>query len=119
MRVGGWQRVGIVASVVWFVVGGLIGNHLALEEAGRRTTVEFDSCVNANKKQFGEYGPYDQVWTPCWQQHGNLYSRNAEGHWWIALLFALTPIPIGWLIGWLLIGTGRWIRRGFGHQISN
>jgi hypothetical protein len=34
-------------------------------------------------------------------------------HWWVALAFALIPIPIGWLLGWLLISTGRWIRRGF------
>ena len=51
-----------------------------------------------------------------WQQHTPDFMRNAEGHWWVALAVALIPIPIGWLLGWLLISTGRWIRGGFGNH---
>jgi hypothetical protein len=58
--------------------GGFIGNNAALNDAGARTTLQFDSCVAANKRRLGEYGPYDQVWTPCWQQHSVWFMRNVE-----------------------------------------
>lgn len=118
MRSSGWQRIGIVASVLWFFVGGFIGNKAALDEAGRLTGIQLDLCVAKNKGRLGEYGPYDQVWTPCWQQHTPDFMRNAEGHWWVALTVALIPIPIGWLLGWLLISIGRWIRSGFDNRNS-
>jgi hypothetical protein len=116
---GGWQRLGIITSVLWFFVGGFIGNKAALDQAGVQTSNQLDLCVAANKRRLGEYGPYDQVWTPCWQQYNADFMRNAEGHWWTALAAALIPIPFGWLLGWLLLSTGRWIRGGFGPQNSN
>ncbi len=35
-----------------------------------------------------------------------------ESPWRIAIV-SLAPIPIFWLLGFLLIGLGRWVRRGF------
>jgi len=109
----GWQRVGIVASILWFFAGGFIGNKLAIDDAGTRTSLWFDGCVAANKRQFGAYGPYEKVWTPCWNEHTSHFMKNAEGHWLFALAVALIPLPIAWLIGWLLIATTRWVARGF------
>jgi hypothetical protein len=113
MRLSGWQRIGIVASILWFFVGGFIGNKAALDEAGAKTSAQLDQCVAANKMRLGEDGPYDQVWTPCWRQFDANFLRHADGHWWAALAVALIPIPIGWLLGWGLLFTGRWIRGGF------
>ena len=114
-RPSGWQRIGIVGSILWFFIGGFIGNREALNVAGRNTTAQLDLCVAKNKARLGEYGPYEQVWTPCRQEYESNFTRNAEGHWWNALAVALIPIPIGWLLGWLLITTGRWIQFGFGQ----
>jgi hypothetical protein len=118
MRLSGWQRVGVVVSVLWFFVGGFIGNNAAVNDAGARTTLQFEGCVAANKRRLGEYGPCDQVWTPCWQQHSSWFMQNVEGHWWVALAVALIPLPFGWLLGWMVISTGRWIRGGFSKQPS-
>jgi len=53
-----------------FFAGGFIGNNAALNDAGRREQLfNLIVCVAANKRRLGEYGPYDQVWTPSWQQH--------------------------------------------------
>lgn len=114
MRLGGWQRIGIVASVIWFFAGGFVGNKLAIDEASAKTSFWFESCVAGNKLKFGEDGPYQKVWTPCWDQYAPEYVKNAEGHWWVALGFGLIPIPIAWLLGWLFITTSRWVARGFG-----
>jgi hypothetical protein len=112
-RLGGWQRIGVVVSVAWLLVGGFFGNKLAIDNAGSLTSLWFDGCVAANKRQFGEYGPYEKVWTPCWSEYNPQFMKNAEGHWWVALAFAVIPLPIAWLLGWLVIATTRWIGRGF------
>src|SRR6476660_5237127 len=70
MRLNGWQRIGLVTSIVWFIAGGLWGNKIALDEAGARTSLQLDACVAENKRRHGEYGPHEQVWTPCWDQFG-------------------------------------------------
>lgn len=118
MRLNGWQRLGVVASIIWFFVGGFIGNKEALENAAKETSAHVDICVAANKMRLGEYGPYDQVWTPCTRQYEPIFSRNAEGHWWAALIVGLGPIPFAWLLGWAIIAVGRWIARGFRRSPS-
>jgi|GraSoiStandDraft_47_1057283.scaffolds.fasta_scaffold277881_2 hypothetical protein len=113
MRLNGWQRIGLVTSIVWFIAGGLWGNKIALDEAGARTSLQLDACVAENKRRHGEYGPHEQVWTPCWDQFGANFMRNAEGHWMFAALFALVPLPIAWLLAYALVRLVRWIRAGF------
>jgi hypothetical protein len=113
MRLNGWQRIGLVLSIIWFLVGGFWGNKIALDEAGTRTSSQLDHCVAQNKLRLGEYGPYDQVWTPCWDEWSTNFMRNAEGHWWVALSVGLIPIPIGWVLVYALAYLGRWIRAGF------
>jgi hypothetical protein len=44
--------------------------------------------------------------------------HNVEGHWLFALAFALIPLPIVWLLGWLIIATTRWIAGGFSKSAS-
>ena len=113
MKLGGWARIGVVASVVWFFVGGFIGNKMAIDDAGDRTKLWFDQCVAINKGKLGEYGPYEKVWTPCWNEHGSQFTKNAEGHWWAALALALIALPVAWLLGWLVVATISWISKGF------
>jgi len=102
-----------MASIVWFLAGGLWGNKIALDEAGARTSSQLDACVAENKVRYGEYGSYAQVWTPCWKQFGANFMRNAEGHWVFAALFAVVPLSIAWLLAYALIYLVRWIRTGF------
>ena len=117
MRLNGWQRLGIVASFVWFLAGGFWGNNMALNEASKLTSLQLDSCVASNRYRLhlkpDESGPYDQIWTPCWEQLGKNYLDNVKGHWWAALVVGLGPIPFAWLIAWALVAIYRWIKRGF------
>src|SRR6266446_7650316 len=113
MRLNGWQRIGLVLSIAWVLAGGFWGNKIALDEAGARISSQLDHCVAQNKLRYGEYGPYDQVWTPCWNEFRANFMRNAEGHWVGAALFALVPLPIAWLLAYALLYLVRWIRAGF------
>jgi heme/copper-type cytochrome/quinol oxidase subunit 2 len=89
-RLNGWQRIGIVLSLVWAVVGGLWGRKAAL--------TPFLDCLsdtgNLNFCQSQYQWAIDQVWL-------------------FALIFGLAPIPIAWLLVYIVVWTVRWIRRGF------
>jgi len=89
--------------------GGLgVDDPLELGRLHDRQLLRLRSLEDAAR--YGEYGPYEQVWTPCWNQYRAIFMRNAEGHWVIAALFALVPLPIAWLIAYALVYLVRWIR---------
>jgi hypothetical protein len=113
MRLNGWQRIGLVLSIAWALAGGFWANKDQLDYAGTLTSSQLDACVSQNKSRYGEYGPYEQVWTPCWNQYGANFERNAKGHWVVAALFAFVPLPIAWLLAYALVYLVRWIRAGF------
>ena len=117
MGLNGWQRIGIVLSVVWAIGGGLWGNSLALDDAQKRTSLQLDNCVSRNRARLNlkenEYGPYEQVWTPCWVEFKTNFMKNAEGHWLFAAMVGLIPIPIAWLVVYGFVALGRWIKAGF------
>jgi hypothetical protein len=123
MRLNGWQRIGIVGSVIWVLIGGFLGNKAALDYAGETTKHQLDACVSGNRTQLhlnsDANAPYGQIWTPCWNQFNANYMKNAEGHWWGALIVGLVPIPFAWLIGWCFVALLRWIRAGFSSKPSN
>jgi len=116
-KMSGWVRIGIVLSVVWALVGGFLGNNAVLNEAEKLTSAQLDVCVSKNKRQLHSKGddsePYDKIWTPCWAEHTKNFMTNVEGHWWAAVIVGLAPIPMTWLIVYMLVGLYRWTRRGF------
>ena len=110
---GGWIRIGIVLSVVWALVGGFWAHNSAGNEVQRRTGAQFDVCVAINKARLGDAAPYDQISKPCRDQFPNNYLHNIEGFWWGVAFVALVPIPVAWIIIYMLTALYRWIRRGF------
>jgi hypothetical protein len=109
----GWQRIGVVLSVLW-----IIGSPLFIWQSENSAVRE----VRA-----GCYGHITDPFGPQWDaavQHcaelfpmhsfADLYSRRGDAE----VLWALTLIPIAilWIVGGIVIGTLRWIGRGFGKS---
>jgi hypothetical protein len=90
LHLNGWQRIGIVLSVVWAIVGGLWGRKLMFQE-----------------------------WATCLETYHDLdwcdtnYQWALDAEWPMAAIVGLVPIPIAWLLAYALIGLVHWIRRGF------
>jgi hypothetical protein len=95
-RLNGWQRIGIVLSVAWavFVLFYVWHDWVSLSSVYRD---HFYSCL---------FGP-DEAADPqtC---EVNYYAAmiRVVGSW-------LAPIPIAWMVIFLIAWTVRWIRRGF------
>jgi hypothetical protein len=102
MRLNGWQRIGIVASVIWAIGGAIWGNNIGIHE-GDWAVAMLSHC----------YETHSGDWTQCDQDFHRDYSVAIGNHWLYAAVFGLVPIPLGWLIVYGFVGLWRWIRRGF------
>jgi len=94
MRLNGWQRIGIVASVVWFVVGGLWGIHEVYEVAGRNAELATSMCLAGPKPE------------QCDARYTEVFTAYGEDGWKIAALVGLAPglcpcVPCAMDTGWI------------------
>jgi hypothetical protein len=103
MRLNGWQRMGIVASVVWAIGGGLWGNDIAIRDGTALAKLKYSICLDQPN--------YNGA--VCSQTFDKEYAKGVEGHWYAAALSAFVPIPIAWLIVYGLVALVRWIGAGF------
>jgi len=134
-RLGGWHRIGITASILWLVVGAFWGYKVGDLE-GDRTVVYWRSDCIAHKgvtewdregkpingpPQMYVGGLYIDPFTGerltvsdwCIQQSNKLWPEVNRNTWTYTALYALVPIPLGWLTAYGIIALVRWIRTGF------
>jgi hypothetical protein len=105
MKFNGWQRIGIVASVVWILGTGFytlsVDGNRDLSLASGMTL----DCENSNngRDTNGECSKIGETFAmgmlPVEREH--------------AAIVAFIPVPLGWGAAYLLLFLVRWIRRGF------
>jgi hypothetical protein len=103
MRLSGWQRIGIVASVIWVIGGGFWGNTVGLSQ-GEYVRLAYEQCLHAR---------IDTGWEPCHAKFEKDWPEAIKDHWYYAAAFAFIPIPLAWLVVWGMVSLVRWIRAGF------
>jgi hypothetical protein len=108
-----WQRVGILLSIVWALGAGLYNYKAHLTRAEDMSSRDYRNCVNAKEaaSEFPELKNFDLG--ECTAEAAQTYEYWSQWKWSGAVLFALAPIPIAWLIVYGLRIVMRWIRRGF------
>jgi hypothetical protein len=102
-RLNGWQRIGIVLSMLWAVVGGLWGNHIDIQEGGAIPIAHYKWCISQPD--------YDD--DECSHTFDEEYAAGVRGHWALPAIVGLVPIPVAWLLVYIVVWTVRWIGRGF------
>jgi hypothetical protein len=97
-RLNGWQRIGIVLSVLWAIVGGTIGWKHAHDEAD----AAFRSCIDGVQSA--------AQLQACRDVH---FQAIAMPRGISAAIIAFFPILVVWVLIFGVVGIVRWIRRGF------
>ena len=105
-RLDNWQGIAIVISVMWALGGGFWGyelgnrwNDSAREDAASRLY----QCLNDES-----LGPRSEI---CEEREREM-ERIRAYQWPAVALLGLGPIPVGWLVAYLVIGIVRRIRSG-------
>jgi hypothetical protein len=110
-KMGGWVRVGIILSVIWFFVGGWWGNTIGIQQ-GDWATRKLSACYDAAIRPGAQGGDASR----CNVEFYREYDEATKYHWYSALFVALVPIPLAWLVIWAIVGLWRWVRSGFSTQ---
>jgi hypothetical protein len=100
MRLISWQRLGIIASVIWVVVG-LSYFHLNREDNDRRIAGNrYQLCI-------------EQAWARKRGVEGcnkELRQALAIAHWSSWALLAFIPVGLAWVLGWALLSLVKRVR---------
>ena len=113
VHLNGWQRIGIVLSVVWVIVGGLWGNQFGRDELRAAVVAAHRRCLDERSVQPDGTIPKDTNWGPCNQALSQDYPVAVQGQWWYAVAFAFIPIPIAWLTVYGFLALVGWIKVDF------
>ena len=106
-RLNGWQRIGIVVSVIWFVGFAGIWFFGAAHNAETRHRYSMTRC----NEDFEETNLREKCLQEAAGSSELAIELNREKLWQIFTIdFGL--IVFGWLVAWIGVGIGRWIKRG-------
>jgi hypothetical protein len=106
-KLNGWQRIGVVLSVLWALYGFYLGNEIGLHQGDGAEAV-LHLCTDAPHSDFNAcYAQFDKEW-----------SEAIKYHWDYAAFLSLVPIPLAWLAIYGLLALVRWIRAGFASPSS-
>jgi hypothetical protein len=102
MYLSRWQRIGVVASVCWFI--------------GATTWLDVSMTDQLQKQAVSEYHDCQEkaleARSACSATFAKDFRTTIDFHWQGAL-YALISIPIVWLIIYGLVALVRWIKAGF------
>jgi len=107
MKLNGWKRIGIIASVVWMVGAGpytlwIVGkaNDRQFEESDR---VECLPILGSNRT----------IYEHCVANLSNYRLSQIPYERLDAVLMAIVPVPFAWGLAYLVLFLVRWVKRGF------
>ena len=111
VKVNGWQRIGIIASVVW-ILGAWVHT--------------FDSQIDSDSKGIASThvvcdsnlaGKTGDAWTKgfeeCNKQATDSIAEAMTNARLDAAFVGLVPVPLGWGFTYLVLFLVRWVKRGF------
>src|SRR5271167_3632413 len=111
MKLNGWKRIGIIASVLWILGAGV---HTYDSEIDRASALIVSNHVACDSDLAGKTGDdYTKGFNEC-NKHADdslaLALTNARLE---AALVAFVAMPLGWGFTYLVLFLVRWVKRGF------
>ena len=127
MKLNGWKRIGIIASVIWILGAGAYTYDSEIDQASLPISKAYLSCDSAAKalpRKAPDFIP-DPGTVPmppgavpadsrdCHKQAEDSLTLAVKNARLDASLVALVPVPLGWGITYLVLFLVRWVKRGF------
>ena len=106
MRLNGWQRLAVVAGVVWLPIGFIWGNSIGIHQ-GDWVSDALVRCVSNTTDEAGE--------NMCMAHFHAVWPQAIAYHWWYAAAMVFMPIPF-LLLAWLCWRVVRWVQVGFAQS---
>jgi hypothetical protein len=138
IKISGWKRIGIIASVVWMLGAGFYTLKIAgdndarfagdiyrqcreIYEEGRQTQSEYcagrgervpmiDSSTVFNKCMEDYEAQHPDT---CSTRMDDYIEHTLKGEWIWAGVVAVVPVPLAWGFTYLILFLVRWVKRGF------
>jgi hypothetical protein len=106
-RLNGWQRIGIVLSVVWVLGAGLYQRDVDLTNAAWHLDFTYSVCAETKTQH------QNIDFKSCLGEADKNYALFVEGSWGNVVALVLVPVVLAWLLAYIIILVGRWVRSGF------
>jgi hypothetical protein len=104
-KLNGWQRIGILASIIW-IIGAFFHTFDRAEARDIQMAIAIDeACIVAR--------PAEQQ--KCDDDEHAQVMRDLPGERAESAIVALVPVPLAWGFCYLAVFLVRWIKRGFGQ----
>jgi hypothetical protein len=110
VHLNGWQRIGIILTIIWAIIGFSWANQIAIDTLGAGVRAAHTRCLDELSAQPDGREPTDADWGRCNRAFARDWTPAVAYHWRYAAAFALVPIPFAWLIGYGLVALRRWIK---------
>jgi hypothetical protein len=101
-RLNGWQRIGIILSVLWVIIGGFWTREIVFEELYAPAKMVFGSCLESRSTKDCDAEFQD------WSRGVTDEKVNV-----INAIYTFTPLLLAWLLVYILMRLTRWVRAGF------
>lgn len=107
VKLNGWKRLGVIASVVWILIAGIctfvvVGNSIIETASG--FTLRCEEVPNSSLAE-------------CDKLSTDYLAKTTNEPWIEAALVAFVPVPLGWGFTYLVLFLVRWVKRGFARPI--
>jgi len=106
-KLGVWQRLGIIASVLWIIGGGLWQRTSDVERAQTFMNSSYQTCFDAHPPN-ADRAYYATCMSKAWAD----YQIVVAGSWGNVAFFAIAPVALAWLAAFIAIVVSRWVLAG-------
>lgn len=112
MKLNGWKRIGIIASVVWILGAGLYTYDSEFNRASHYIAADHVRCDS----YLGNYKDEDareMAFRECNKQADDSLALAETNARLVGAIVAFVPVPLGWGFTYLALFLVRWVKRGF------
>jgi hypothetical protein len=114
LKLNGWEKIGIIASLAWILGAGLHTLHAQIRDASKTIASDRVACdsdlsgmTDEAKKKASE---------ACNEHAQDALAAATVNARLIAVMVALLPVPVGWGVGYFGPFLAVWARRGSSHR---